>query len=108
MLLAVPMLLAVWDGVHDLVQGAPSLVNNLIVGAPSQLIYSTTLAARWLVTLRALGEAGQSVVSALSPSAGLILASYMLVLAVVVLAWITIVRGVSGRWNSTTLVLVWL
>jgi len=108
-LFVVSVLWAVWEGVGALAQGAPSLLINLIAGAPSQLGYLISLVARWLVTLHALNEAGQSVIGALSPSAGPILASYTLILVVVVLAWTALVRGVSGRWNTTTLpVLVWL
>jgi len=102
-LLAVTMLWAVWEGIGDLAQGAPSLLSNLVASAPSQLGYSVSLAARWLVTLRALNEAGQSVVGALSPSAGPILAGYVLMLVAVVAAWATVMRAVSGRQNTMTL-----
>ena len=108
-LLVVSMLWAVWESVSVLAQGALSLLINLVAGAPSQLGYLISLAARWFVTLHALNEAGQSVISALSPSAGPILASYTLILAAVALAWTALMRGISGRWNTTTLpALVWL
>lgn len=102
-LLAVPMLLAVWEGIRTLVQGALLLLGSLVAGAPTQLGYSISLAARWLVTLRALNEAGQSIIGALSPSAGPILAGYVLMLVVVVAAWATVMRAVSGRQNTMTL-----
>jgi len=102
-LLAVPMLLAVWDSIRTLVQGVPLLLGSLVAGAPTQLGYSISLAARWLVTLRALNEAGQSIIGALSPSAGPILAGYVLMLVVVVAAWATVMRAVSGRQNTMTL-----
>ena len=108
-LLVVSMLWAVWESVSVLAQGALSLLINLVAGAPSQLGYLISLAARWFVTLHALNEAGQSVIGVLSPSAGPILASYTLILAAVALAWTALVRGISGRWNTTTLpALVWL
>ena len=102
-LLAVPMLLAVWEGIRTLVQGALLLLGSLVAGAPTQLGYSISLAARWLVTLHALNEAGQSIIGALSPSAGPILAGYVLMLVVVVAAWATVMRAVSGRQNTMTL-----
>jgi anti-sigma factor RsiW len=102
-LIAVSVLWIVWEGVSTLVQGAPSLLINLVAGAPSQLGYLVSLAARWLVTLHALNEAGQSIIGALSPSAGPILAGYVLMLVVVVAAWATVMRAVSGRQNTVTL-----
>jgi hypothetical protein len=102
-LIAVSVLWTVWEGVSTLVQGAPSLLINLVAGAPSQLGYLVSLAARWLVTLHALNEAGHSIIGALSPAAGPILAGYVLMLVVVVAAWATVMRAVSGRQNTMTL-----
>jgi len=87
----------------DLVRVVSSLFNSGVIGAPALLSRWIELAARWLVTLRALGEAGRSTAAVLSSSAGPILASYVLMLVVVMAAWIMVVRSVSGRGNRITL-----
>jgi len=108
-LILIPTLIAAWDRMGDLVRVVSSVFNSGVIGAPALLSRRIELAARWLVTLRALGEAGRSTAAVLSSSAGPILASYVLMLVVVMAAWIMVVRSVSGRGNRITLpVLVWL
>ena len=108
-LILIPALIAAWDGIGDLVRFVSSVLNSGVLSAPALLSRWIELAARWLVTLRALGEAGKSTAVALSSSAGPILASYVLLLVVVTAAWIMVVRSVSGRKSRLTLpVLVWL
>ncbi len=108
-LLLIPALIAAWNGIGDLVRVVSSVLNSGVISAPALLSRWLELAARWLVTLRALSEVGRSTAAALSSSAGPILAAYVLMLVVVTAAWIMVVRGVSGRKNRITLpVLVWL
>jgi anti-sigma factor RsiW len=96
-LLVVPLILAAWTGISRLVAGAPTLLANTV-----------EMVARWWVTFRALGEAGQSILGVLAPSGGPIIAGYALMLIVVIAAWVSMMRSASHRWNTTTLpVLVW-
>lgn len=108
-LILIPILVAAWNGIGDLVRVVSSVLNSGVLSAPALLSRWIELAARWLVTLGALGEAGRSTAAALSSSAGSILAAYVLMLVAVMAAWVMVVRGVSGRKNRITLpVLVWL
>jgi predicted anti-sigma-YlaC factor YlaD len=108
-LLVVPMLLTAWVGIGDLVKGASPLLNSAIASVPSLLSYWLESVARWLVTLRAVGEASESILSVLAHSGRPILAGYILMLVAITVAWITVMRSASGRQNTTTLpVLIWL
>ena len=108
-LILIPALIAAWNGMGNLVRVVSSVLNSGVLSAPALLSRWMELAARWLVTLGAWGEAGRSIAAALSSSAGTILAIYALMLVAVTAAWIMVVRSVSGRKNRITLpVLVWL
>ena len=100
-LLVVPLILTAWTGISRLVAGAPTLLASTV-----------EMVARWWVTFRALGEAGQSILGVLGPSSGPIIAGYVLMLIVVIAAWVSMMRSAqsaSRRWSATTLpVLVWL
>jgi anti-sigma factor RsiW len=97
-LLVVPLVLTALTGISRLVTGTPTLLANAV-----------EMVARWWVTFRALGEAGQSIVGVLAPSSGPIVAGYALMLIVVIAAWVSMMRSASRRWNATTLpVLAWL
>ena len=97
-LLVVPLILSAWTGVSRLVTGAPTLLASTV-----------EMVARWWVTFRALGEAGQSILGVLAPSSGPIIAGYVLMLIVVVAAWASMMRSASRRWSTTTLpVFIWL
>ena len=96
-LLVVPLLLTAWTGVSRLVAGAPTLLANTV-----------EMVARWWVTFRALGEAGESILGVLAPSGGPIIAGYALMLIVVIAAWVSMMRGASRRWSTTVPVVVWL
>jgi hypothetical protein len=96
-LLVVPLVIVAWTSLSSLVTGTPTLLANAVESV-----------ARWWVTLRALGEASQSLISVLAPSSGPIIAGYALMLAVVLAAWAWAMRGLSRRGNSMTLpVLIW-
>jgi anti-sigma factor RsiW len=95
-LLVVPLVVAL-TGLSSLVAGTPTLLANIV-----------ELVARWWVTLGALGEAGQSLIGVLAPSSGPIIAGYALMLVVIIAAWVSVMRGLSRRWNTLTLpVLIW-
>ena len=108
-LLAMSTLIAAWQVIGDLAKGGSPLLNNLVAGVPSQLGYLLVLAARWLVTLRAFGAAGEATLNVLARSGGPILAGYILILAGIMAAWAMVMRSAFGRKNTMTLpVLVWL
>lgn len=108
-LIVIPMLIAAWNGIGDLVRVGSSVLNSGALSAPALLSRWIELAARWLVTLGAWGQAGRSIAAALSSSAGSILTAYVFMLVVVMATWVMVVRSVSGRKNRLTLpVLVWL
>lgn len=102
-LLVVPALLAAWEWLGNLIGGASSLWSSAAANMPSVASYWLELTARWLVTLRALGEAGESVASVLAASGGPIVMGYMLMLIVVIAAWVSVMRGASRRRSMTTL-----
>lgn len=97
-LLVVPLVLTALTGINSVVTGTPTLLANTV-----------EMVARWWVTFRALGEAGESILGVLAPSSGSIIAGYALMLIVVSAAWVSMMRGASRRGNATRLpVLVWL
>ena len=96
-LLVAPLVAVAWTGLGSLVTGTPTLLAD-----------SVERVARWWVTLRALGEASQSLISVLAPSSGPFIAGYGLMLVVILAAWVSAMRGLSRRWNAMTLpVLIW-
>jgi len=97
-LLTIPTLTAAWFGLSDFIEIAPSL----FVDAVKEI-------ARWLVTLGALGEASRSILGTLVMSGGPILVGYGLMSALVMAAWVSVMKNMSRRWNTTRLpVPVWL
>jgi hypothetical protein len=49
------------------------------------------------------------VLGVLAPSSGPIITGYALMLIVVLAIWVSVMRGLSRRWNTITLpVLIWL
>jgi len=96
-LLVVPLVVVVLTGLSSLVAGTPTLLANTV-----------EIVARWWVTLSALGEASQSLIGVLAPSSGPIIAGYALMLFVIMVAWVSVMRGLSRRWNTATApVLIW-
>jgi len=96
-LLVVPLVVVALTGLSSLVAGTPTLLANTV-----------EIVARWWVTLSALGEASQSLIGVLAPSSGPIIAGYALMLFVIMVAWVSVMRGLSRRWNTATApVLIW-
>jgi len=89
LILVVPALVSGWQALMGTVQSAPAWTSR-----------GLELAARWLVTLRALGEAGRSIASVMQYAGGPLVMGYALMLALVLVTWVSVLRGASRRWTA--------